>query len=107
LPGKDSTPIMPAMICGEPPTRPLRIVYLEAVPAEVAAIVRSCLPEGFELHVRGADESPVAAVREADFILVATTLIAAQLIEAGPRLVLQRFSARPASAMKPAATRPS
>lgn len=66
----------------------MQIVYLEPVPDDVEAIIRGCLPDGFTLHVRGADESPVDAVREADFVLVATTPLTAEVIAAAPRLKL-------------------
>jgi phosphoglycerate dehydrogenase-like enzyme len=54
----------------------------------VEAIIRSCVPEGFTLHVRAADEAPTDVVGEADFILVATTPLTAELIAAAPRLKL-------------------
>jgi D-3-phosphoglycerate dehydrogenase len=66
----------------------MQVVYLEPVPGDVEAIIRGCLPDGFTLHVRRGDESPVEAVREADFVLVATTPVSAEVIEAAPRLKL-------------------
>jgi phosphoglycerate dehydrogenase-like enzyme len=66
----------------------MQVVYLEPVPDGVEAIIRGCLPDGLTLHVRGADESPVEAVREADFVLVATTPVTAEVIQAAPRLKL-------------------
>jgi glyoxylate reductase len=66
----------------------MHIVYLEPVPPEVEAIVRSCLPEGFTLHTRTEDEAPTDVVGKADFILVATTPLTAELIAAAPRLKL-------------------
>ena len=66
----------------------MRVVYLESVPSEVEAIIRSCLPDGFTLCARGADEAPSAIVGEADFILVATTPLTAEVIAAAPRLKL-------------------
>lgn len=64
------------------------VVYLEPVPSEVEEIIRSCLPDGFTLHVRGPDESPAAVVGEADFILVATTPITTEIFAAARRLKL-------------------
>jgi phosphoglycerate dehydrogenase-like enzyme len=66
----------------------MHIVYLEPVPTDVETIIRECLPDGFSLRVRDADESPVDVVGEADFILVATTPITAEVIAAAPRLKL-------------------
>lgn len=66
----------------------MQVVYLEPVPPEVETIIRECLPDGFALHVRGPQESPVDAVGEADFILVATTPLTAEVIAAAPRLKL-------------------
>jgi phosphoglycerate dehydrogenase-like enzyme len=66
----------------------MHVVYLEPIPPEVEAIIRSCLPDGFSLHVRGADEAPVAVAGEADFILVATTPITTEIFAAAPRLKL-------------------
>jgi D-3-phosphoglycerate dehydrogenase len=66
----------------------MQVVYLEPVPDDVEAIIRGCLPDGFSLRVRGADETPVDVVSEADFILVATTPLTAEVIAAAPRLKL-------------------
>ncbi len=66
----------------------MQIVYLEPVPDDVEAIIRGCLPDGFTLRVRGANEAPVDVVGEADFILVATTPLTAEVIAAAPRLKL-------------------
>ncbi len=66
----------------------MQVVYLEPVPDDVEAIIRGCLPDGFTLRVRRAGESPVDAVREADFALVATTPLTAEVIAAAPRLKL-------------------
>jgi glyoxylate reductase len=66
----------------------MQIVYLEPVPDDVEAIIRGCLPGGFTLRVRRADESPLDVVRDADFILVATTPLTAEVIAAAPRLKL-------------------
>ena len=66
----------------------MEVVYLEPVPDDVEAIIRECLPDGFKLRVRRADEVPVDVVGEADFILVATTPLTAEVIAAAPRLKL-------------------
>ncbi len=66
----------------------MQVVYLEPVPDDVEAIIRECLPDGFELRVRSADEAPVEVVGEADFILVATTPLTAEVMAAAPRLKL-------------------
>ena len=66
----------------------MQVVYLEPVPDDVEAIIHECLPDGFKLRVRRADESPVDVVGEADFVLVATTPLTAEVIAAAPRLKL-------------------
>ncbi len=66
----------------------MQVVYLEPVPDDVEAIIRDCLPDGFTLRVRGANETPVDVVGDADFILVATTPLTAEVIAAAPRLKL-------------------
>jgi phosphoglycerate dehydrogenase-like enzyme len=66
----------------------MQVVYLEPVPDDVEAIIRDCLPDGFTLRVREANESPVDVVGDADFILVATTPLTAEVIAAAPRLKL-------------------
>jgi phosphoglycerate dehydrogenase-like enzyme len=66
------------------------VVYLEPVPAGVAQIVRACLPPELELRVRRADEPVAEALRQADFVLVATTpLPAAALAEAARLRLIQ------------------
>ncbi len=64
------------------------VVYLEPVPADVEAIIRSCLPESFTLRIRRADEAPAAVVADADFVIVATTRLTADAIAAASRLKL-------------------
>lgn len=64
------------------------IVYLEPVPAEVEAIIRSRLPTGFELRLRRRDETADSALAEADFAIVATTPLPASALQAGRRLRL-------------------
>jgi phosphoglycerate dehydrogenase-like enzyme len=66
----------------------MHVIYLEPVPPEVEAIIRSCLPDGLTLRVRRDDEVPADVVGEADFILVATTPLTAEVIAAAPRLKL-------------------
>ena len=66
----------------------MHIVYLEPVAADVEEIVRSCLPPDYTLQVRQPNESPVTAVKDADFILVATTPVTAEVIQAAPKLKL-------------------
>lgn len=65
-----------------------RIVYLEPVPAAVEGIIRSRLPSGFDLHVRGRDEAVTAALADAEFVVVATTPLPHQALAAGKRLRL-------------------
>lgn len=55
----------------------VHVVYLEPVPPEVEAIIRSCLPDGFTLRVRQVNESPFDVEGDADFILVTTTPLSA------------------------------
>jgi phosphoglycerate dehydrogenase-like enzyme len=64
------------------------VVYLEPVPAGVEAIVRGCLPPELELSVRRPDQSVPDALREADFVLVATTPLTAATLAGAPRLRL-------------------
>jgi phosphoglycerate dehydrogenase-like enzyme len=64
------------------------IVYLEPVPPEVEAIIRSRLPAGFELRLRRRDETAHSALAEADFAVVATTPLPASALQAGKRLRL-------------------
>ncbi len=66
----------------------MKVVYLEPVPPDVEAIIRGCLPEGFSLRVRKADELPHEVVGDADFILVAATPLTAETIAAASRLRL-------------------
>lgn len=66
----------------------MHVIYLEPVPPDVEAVVRECLPEGFTLRVRQRGEDPASIVGEADFLLVATTPVTADVITAAPRLRL-------------------
>jgi len=65
-----------------------KVVYLQVAPSEVADIVRSCLPPGFELRVlkEGTKAEILEAVRDVDFILVATTPLTADIVRAAKRL---------------------
>lgn len=64
----------------------MQVVYLEPVPEDVAAIVRDCLPDGFSLRIRNADEAPEDVVAEADFLLVATTKVTPAVFDAAKKL---------------------
>ena len=64
------------------------VVYLEPVPADVEHIVRGCLPPELELRVRREAEPVAEALREADFVLVATTPLPAAVLAGAPRLRL-------------------
>lgn len=72
------------------PARAWRVVYLEVVPPDTLEIVRSRLPACLSLDALpdGSDEATRAALREADFCLVATHPLPADLIAAAPRLRL-------------------
>lgn len=67
-----------------------RVAYLEAVPPDAAEIIRSCLPSGFELRIveDQSDEAAFRVLKDADFALVATHPLLANLIGAAPRLRL-------------------
>jgi phosphoglycerate dehydrogenase-like enzyme len=67
---------------------PYRVVYLEPIPADVEAIVRARLPEGFDLVVRRADEPVAASVAGADFVLVATVRLDDEALAGASRLRL-------------------
>src|SRR5260370_1434873 len=64
------------------------VVYLEPVPAGVEQIVRACLPPELELRVRRGAEPVAEALREADFVLVATTPLPASALAGAARLRL-------------------
>lgn len=70
--------------------RSWRVAYLETVPPDTAGIIASRLPPGFELKVveETSDEAARAVLRDADFVLVATHPLSADLIEAAPNLRL-------------------
>ncbi len=64
------------------------ILYVEPVPCDVEAIVRSRLPEEFWLRVRQSQETVESIIPEADFVLVATTPLPANVFTAASRLKL-------------------
>src|SRR5688572_8775385 len=64
------------------------IGYMEPIPEDVRAIIRSRLPAGFELEFRERETSLSEAVAGADFLLVATTRVSAELIAAAMQLRL-------------------
>jgi phosphoglycerate dehydrogenase-like enzyme len=65
-----------------------RIGYMEPIPEDVRAIIRSRLPAGFELAFRERETSLSEAVAGADFLLVATTRVSAELLSAAGQLQL-------------------
>lgn len=62
------------------------VLYLEPVPPDVEAIVRSRLPGEFSLRVRRSHETVECVLPEADFVLVATTPLPANVFAAASRL---------------------
>lgn len=68
-----------------PSAQQFKVAYVEPVPAAVAEIARGCLPPEFELRVRASDEPVTSFVRDADFVLVATTPLPADVIAAATR----------------------
>ncbi|MBX3070691.1 MAG: 2-hydroxyacid dehydrogenase [Thermomicrobiales bacterium] len=65
-----------------------RIAYMEPVPPDVQEIIRSRLPDGYEIDFRPSDAAPVAFARDADFVMVATTRIDDSLLQAATQLRL-------------------
>jgi phosphoglycerate dehydrogenase-like enzyme len=65
-----------------------KVVYLEPVPKDVEAVVRSRLPPEFNLQIRMDTESVEEVIQDADFILVATTPLPKKDIQAAQRLRL-------------------
>lgn len=65
-----------------------KVVYMEVVPPDTAAVVASQLPEGFELSFVEdySDEAARKALADADFAVVATHPMPAELINAAPKL---------------------
>lgn len=78
----------------------MRVVYLEPLPPDVEAVVRECLPEGFSLRVRQPGEEPPSLVGQADFPLVATTPVTAEVIAAASSSSQVVGNARPASSKR-------
>jgi phosphoglycerate dehydrogenase-like enzyme len=64
------------------------VLYLEPVPTDVEAIVRSRLPKEFSLRVRRSHETVESLLSEADFVLVATTPLPANAFVGASRLKL-------------------
>lgn len=64
------------------------VVYLEPVPPDVEEIVRSRLPDSFDLQIRRKHEPVENVLPGADFILVATTPLPASAFAFTPRLRL-------------------
>lgn len=62
------------------------VVYLETVPGDVEDIVRERLPEGLSLRVLREGEQPVDVVSDADFLLVATTKVTAEILDVAVKL---------------------
>lgn len=68
----------------------LKILYAEPIPADLQAIAAAALPSGFRLEVvpdkvRG---ELLRRLADADFVVVATTRVDAELLRAAPRLRL-------------------
>jgi phosphoglycerate dehydrogenase-like enzyme len=64
------------------------VLYLEPVPPDVEAIVRSRLPKEFSLRVRQNHEAVEDLLPTADFVLVATNPLPANVFAAASRLKL-------------------
>lgn len=65
-----------------------RVVYLEPIPPDVETIIRSRVPEGFDLVFRRESQPVSDAISTADFVLVATTRITADVLAGADRLRL-------------------
>jgi len=65
-----------------------RIAYMESVPPDVQEIIRSRLPDGYQIDFRPSDASPIAFAQYADFILVATTKVDDSLLQTAAQLRL-------------------
>lgn len=64
------------------------MLYAEPLPADLTAIVRATAPDGFVVQVmRSQDRQELLArIRDADFVLVASTRIDAEVVRAAPGL---------------------
>ncbi len=65
-----------------------RVVYLEPVPPDVEAIIRSRAPTEFGLSFREAEEPVAQSLAGADFVLVATTKLTNEVLSAASELRL-------------------
>jgi glyoxylate reductase len=65
-----------------------RVVYLEPVPPDVEAIIRSRAPSEFVLSFRDAEEPVATSLAGADFVLVATTKLTNEVLFAASELRL-------------------
>jgi phosphoglycerate dehydrogenase-like enzyme len=65
-----------------------RVVYLEPIPPDVEAIIRSRAPDELGLAFRGADEPVAMALAGADFVLVATTKLTEDVLSVANQLRL-------------------
>ena len=67
-----------------------KVVYLQVLPPDVLAIVRSQLPPDFELQALNepSHNEVLRCVTDADFLLVATTPVTEEVLAAAPRLKL-------------------
>ncbi len=67
-----------------------KVAYLQVLPPDVRDIVRSQLPPGFALETLSklSHEEILRLLRDADFLLVATTPVTEEVIAAAPRLKL-------------------
>lgn len=65
-----------------------KVAYMEAVPQDMANIIASRLPDGFELVTveDASDQTALKVLAQVDFVLVATRPLPAALIEAAPNL---------------------
>ena len=65
-----------------------QVIYMEVVPPETAEIIASRLPQGFELHfIKDYSEgAAISALADADFVLVATHPLPADLIKTARKL---------------------
>jgi phosphoglycerate dehydrogenase-like enzyme len=64
------------------------VLYLEPVPSDVEAIIRSRAPAEFDLSFRGAEDPVAQAIADVDFVLIATTKLTDDVLSAANRLRL-------------------
>jgi len=65
-----------------------RLMYMELVPPDVEALVRTRIPSSLDLHIRRPMQSVADAITDAEFVLVATTPIDAEAIAQARQLRL-------------------